>query len=439
MVKEVLEDHIETVNSKSFKHPVELKFQKLKIRCLSLDNRPEAIVWLSSNYFNGENKLSKEEEIAFRVYVNQKIAEYLKKHPFEDSEEYRKLQQDNKFLDHHKKIFEWKKALDNGEKVKTKLEKEKRKANKIEKTYRREYREFVQRKIYAEDPFLNSILAKYGWCITVHKAVGSRFENICINGSQGENRGYTNEAYFRWLYSAATISHSKIYLLNPVEIDPLMDCRFVDIDEVGWSNKNQKELEFPNYTIPRSLDEKIEDEINHNVKSAISIFSSHLGHSGILLEKTAFNNQYLAKAFYSIPDDDKKQLVIAFNSNAKSKVTSIRTERNGEILNGEFEKGLEKLREVSGDDSQSKSKNIPQDFRFEIYYKWIEQSKTKGGNLFLIESHEYDDVFIYNRDNEKVEFKAYFNDRGFISVITVLRKSNEELSQELENILLNGR
>jgi len=49
------------------------------------------------NYFNCEDDLTKEEQIAFRVFVNSKINDEKRKQKFEDSQEHKQLLQDNQY------------------------------------------------------------------------------------------------------------------------------------------------------------------------------------------------------------------------------------------------------------------------------------------------------------------------------------------------------
>ena len=47
------------------------------------------------------------------------------------------------------------------------------------------------------DPFVNAVYVKYGWAITVHKAIGSNYNEVIIKGHTRENDGITNDSYFR--------------------------------------------------------------------------------------------------------------------------------------------------------------------------------------------------------------------------------------------------
>jgi hypothetical protein len=82
--------------------------------------------------------------------------------------------------------------------------------------------------IRENDPFINSIFVNYGWALTVHKALGSSFNETIINSYQGESKGINNAAYYRWLYTAIATTGNLVSIINPQEIDPLMNCEFED-------------------------------------------------------------------------------------------------------------------------------------------------------------------------------------------------------------------
>jgi len=49
--------------------------------------------------------------------------------------------------------------------------------------------------------YKNIALVKYGWAMTVHKALYFKWDDILFNVDWGESAGKTNESYFKWLYS----------------------------------------------------------------------------------------------------------------------------------------------------------------------------------------------------------------------------------------------
>lgn len=69
-IKETLQESIKIHQSQN---PIILSFTKVCVKCLSISGLPETDIWILDNYFNSEDDLTKEEQIAFRVFVNRKL------------------------------------------------------------------------------------------------------------------------------------------------------------------------------------------------------------------------------------------------------------------------------------------------------------------------------------------------------------------------------
>lgn len=64
------------------------------------------------------------------------------------------------------------------------------------------------------DPYYNAIQAKYGYCITCHKAQGGQWDHVYIDMS-GIDPASMDESFFRWAYTAFTRATLRLYLINP--------------------------------------------------------------------------------------------------------------------------------------------------------------------------------------------------------------------------------
>lgn len=64
------------------------------------------------------------------------------------------------------------------------------------------------------DPYFNSLQAKYGYCVTCHKAQGGQWRHVYIDMGNiaVEDMG---EDFYRWLYTALTRATEKVFLINP--------------------------------------------------------------------------------------------------------------------------------------------------------------------------------------------------------------------------------
>jgi hypothetical protein len=431
------------INIRQSQNPIVLSFTKITVKCLSLIGSPETDIWILDNYFNSEDDLTKEEQIAFRVFINSKIYDEKRKQKFEDSQEYKLLLQDNQY-----------KVLSNEEKeALSKLVKNynlpKEKKEKVETSrnsrnllsgYHKKYSKKLFFIIKDSDPFVNAVFVKYGWAITVHKAIGSNYNEIIIKGHRKENDGITNDSYFRWLYSGISVGKI-VNITSPQKINPLMDCVFED------SIKSKQFLIFENYEVEIKYREKVQSLENKNVIGAICEISKLLEQNGYLLESSKKYSEYSTKALYSIPQSENKQLILNIdNKGSKDNfvVSNIRIEKlngaNEFIIKSCIEDCLkQKQGLISITDEKPES---PNDFRKKIYSEWFENCENQNITLKMIQSHNNQDIFSAISEKNNVTFRVWYgtseksHTKGFLSKIEVLENSSDLLLTIIKRICL---
>lgn len=65
------------------------------------------------------------------------------------------------------------------------------------------------------DPYLNALQAKYGYCLTCHKAQGGQWEDVYIDLAGIQPDILATPDFYRWLYTALTRATTRLYLINP--------------------------------------------------------------------------------------------------------------------------------------------------------------------------------------------------------------------------------
>lgn len=90
------------------------------------------------------------------------------------------------------------------------------------------------------DPYFNSLMLKYGYAVTCHKAQGGEWKDVFTfwdhdtrdNANpytdEQTDRGLTNSSFFRWAYTAVTRSKARLLAINPP--------RFSPFSKMGWIN-----------------------------------------------------------------------------------------------------------------------------------------------------------------------------------------------------------
>lgn len=425
-----------------YKKTISLSFTKLRVKCLSLLGSPETDIWILDNYFNSIDDLTKEEQIAFRVFVNGKINTEKSKRKFTESQEYRQLLEDTRYkaLSEEDKLF----IKDNYFDLR-KFKKEQDNAKFVLKLYKHKYEKNIFFHIKDTDPFVNAVFVKYGWAITVHKAIGSNYNEIIIKGHRKENDGITNDSYFRWLYSGITTGKI-VNITSPQKINPFMDCVFEDSSASGVSIKSKQFLIFENYEVETKYADKVQSIENQNVIGSICEISKLLEQNGYLLGSSKKYSEYLTKALYSIPQSENKQLILNIdNKGSKDNfaVGNIRIEN----LNGADEIIIKSCIEGCFEQKQTitsisdNNPELPRDFREEIYSAWIESCNNESINLKIIQSHNNQDIFRATSEKDNLTFRVWYgtseknHTKGFISKIEILEKTSESILEQIKLIV----
>jgi len=160
-----------------------------------------------------KGELSKDETISYKILLNQ-IAE-------KELENFKngKLHSDDE-------LKELLIKLEKGERVKTKVN---RKIQKLLSNMPSS--EFYKYK--------NSAQLRFGWALTVHKAMSYKWDEVFFNVETGG--GKTNETYFKWIYTGLIRATHRVNLINYESINPFMK---MDIKPSAIVQKNDKKLFF---------------------------------------------------------------------------------------------------------------------------------------------------------------------------------------------------
>lgn len=210
------------------KTPVTLNFRELHLK--HCDSGQIFSVYSLENY--REDELLDEEKLALTILLNVKLNEFLKQKPFKGSEAEFKMFASEEYRKQKNSVAKLETALENKERVKTQLEKEKIELRKIERKYKNIHKAYISNKLASDSSsdyfkYLNCAFLRFGWCMTVHKSLSYKWQHILFDANPA-NRGVVNEAYFSWLYSGLTRSNNKITLINFTTITPFYKADIVD-------------------------------------------------------------------------------------------------------------------------------------------------------------------------------------------------------------------
>lgn len=87
-------------------------------------------------------------------------------------------------------------------------------------------------KLLNTDPYYNSVVCKYGYAMTCHKAQGGEWDNVFVDMCRFG--GTANEDYFRWAYTALTRASKKIWHFRSPEFNYISD---IVVEEIKPASK----------------------------------------------------------------------------------------------------------------------------------------------------------------------------------------------------------
>jgi len=232
IVHRVDEDVISEVVTPKGKQSVVINFRKVEITLKGTEHNV-TILSLENYRLSEKGELSEDEIIALKIILNREIKEQVNRQPFEESETQEQLIHSKEYINLSSEIKALKIRLQNGDRVKTKLEEKERQLRKLISVAKSKHRKNVEKELFKDTSskfykYKNSAHLRFGWALTVHKSMSYKWDEVLFNVDQGENRGKTNEGYFKWIYTGLTRAKEKVELINYKPITPLLKIEFKD-------------------------------------------------------------------------------------------------------------------------------------------------------------------------------------------------------------------
>jgi len=418
----VKEEHI-TLNFREL--TLQLKETGHIVRVLSLENYR----------LNPKAELSRNEIIAFKIIINREITKYLKDNPFEESSAYREIISSSTYQTIQREIEELEQKLDQGERVKVKLEEKKREQRKLLRKAKRDYKHKLESKL-RKDPtsryykYKNAALIRFGWAMTVHKSMSYKWNVILFNVDPGEAVGKTNEHYFRWLYTGISRAKHKVYLINFKPISPFIRLTINTAEPVI---DNGQELF---YVAQQTIDPSIlvnsevfyipDNEYKSYLLQLYNVINSKIAQNDLSISQIKHHN---FEEHYEIKGPSGELATISINYNKKGQ---FRIPRLIRATPAEFGEALIKI--LKTENRISDFSFIQDSWRKEAYEFIDNQLKLKNIYFGYIIQYIYKDTIQFTTKNDKLIIDLHYNSEGFFTSLIAISCTNIELWREIQRL-----
>lgn len=401
-----------TIKTKKKQESTVLTFREISLT-IPETGRKAVVLSLENYRLNAKAELSKNEIVAFKILLNSYITEYLRLHPFEKTSEYSEILKSEKYISLETEINDLKQKLDRGEKVKTKLDEKTREQKRLFKPASKKHHFNIESTL-RKDPateyykFKNSALLRFGWAMTVHKAMSYKWQEVIFNV---EKAGTTNETHFRWLYTGISRARKKVSLINYKPISPFDKTELIDNNSgiasneffyIAESQGSEKRLnEFKDFVLSKLIDTGTEIE---------------------RIENLNWQERYYIK-------NNTRTTIISFKYNGRGKFGFPSLSGGDNVFGNEI---IERL----------KSKNIffnfaviKDDWRKNQYKNLSDLLKQKS--IFfsqIIQTNFKDKIHLYKNENE-LEIEIDYNGDGAFSKITAKYYENSIIWEDFKNAI----
>ena len=157
-----------------------------------------------------DSKLSTMEEAALRIHVEKLFREALAREPFEKSSYFEDMKKNKDFVETEPGVY---RDLEDRRRL---------------TTYEKKHRQEVQMKSLTRGTeyylWSNAAQVKYGWCMTVHKAMSYKWNTVTFSTRIAGGR--RNENYFRFLYTGISRAEEHINLVRWEPVSPFEKTEF---------------------------------------------------------------------------------------------------------------------------------------------------------------------------------------------------------------------
>lgn len=307
--------------------------------------------------------------------------------------------------------------LEKGEKVKTQIN------SKIQK-------------ILSNNPeteyfkYKNSAYLRFGWAITVHRAMAFKFDEIFFDLNR---EGKTNEDYFRWVYTGLIRAQKKVNLFNYKPISPFYK---IEINSSTTSKSNDKNLF---YVADTSLNlTNNNQEIIHmysfpeteNISSLLQLYHfiyNKIENSGLKIHSIIHSNY---QERYEIKGSESEMAIVSVHYNQKGQF------KNLALLKSQPNEFGEELLNILKSNNEITDFYFIQDSWRVLAYKLLKKELGKKEiSIGYIVQTAYKDTVQLIQNNNVIVVDMYYNRDGFFTRAYAKSCSEPKMWNDFKNTI----
>jgi serine/threonine protein kinase len=282
------------------------------------------------------------------------------------------------------------------------------------------------------DKYFNSVLVKYAYSITCHKANSLNWRNVFINCET--EKAKDNEEYFRWLYTAICTAGVGAFLINFRTILPYSKIEWKDkfdaFDKFEKPKVNVLNADL-NIDVPLELEDELKklglSQMPSFLKSFWFLISQKLKPNGISI-KDIEHHSY--QELYTFVDNSGHSVKIRFSYNAQGKIS-----KHQLVPRNDF--GEKIISILQADSEPLIHHNFPAPFLEEFYDALKGRLKDEAIQIESIDHHAYQEIYTLKRESDFMVLAVFYNGDEFIMSVMPTKFNSHTLYQKVKTLVDN--
>lgn len=271
--------------------------------------------------------------------------------------------------------------------------------------YEKRHREKAARRL-ASDPnseyyrWQNAARIKFGWCLTVHKAMSYKWPHVAFATTY--NQGRSNREYFKFIYTGISRASEEVCLVRWENLSPFSETIF--IKETTGASKRKR-------TVVATIGESAPAEIVKN------LLDKALGEDAEITSMESKNYLEIAQI-----EHERFHAKIGFDYNGKGEIYSPR------LLTGDPQI-LEMLTtRLAPSEVETAASPLGQ------LYERLNQTVLNGITISLMKPHQYQDRVTLEENEVRAEVRVIYEKRGLITRFELVSGSESLFSKTAKAI-----
>ena len=426
----------ETVLMKDKNNPIVIKYREVSLTLNRTGNKVD-ILSLENFRTNEKGELSKDEITSIKIILDREIRDEIKRKPFVGSDSEKRLLTSLEYKEISKEVSNYEVRLENGERVKTKLEDAVAKKRKITKLAENQNKKYIENYLIKDTTskyykYKNAAHLRFGWALTVHKSRSYKWDDVIFDlGS--ERRGRSNKPYFKWLYTGLTRAKANVYLISYSPINPLIKIDFKDIA----INKGKGKIVY------------FQADLNAEVNLSSKEMSSNLNFTDgklkpILIQLYYFLSNKLTHKdieIVSINQSDYQSIYELKNKNNQTAKISIYCNLKGQarqptLMKAEPDEfGYEVMIALKQDSEIKNFDSVSDIWRKNAYNSIYLALKEHDYKIVQLIQTSYKDTIEISKNDENLVVDMYYDGNGFFTSVISTYYSSVEILDYYKSVL----